>query len=68
MSLQGFHTTKGLALAAKTAAGARLTVTRVTAGAGGTAASAAVLADEKQTLTVGPAQTDGDRLPLCRRR
>lgn len=45
MSLQGFYTTKGLALAAKAAAGAGLTVTKVTAGSGTTAASAAVLAD-----------------------
>lgn len=64
MSLQGFYTTKGLALAAKAAAGAGLTVTKVTAGSGTTAASAAVLADEKQTLTVGPAQTDGQTATL----
>lgn len=64
MSLQGFHTTKGLALAAKAAAGVRLTVTRVAAGSGATATSAAVLADEKQTLTVGPAQTDGQTATL----
>lgn len=64
MSLQGFHTTKGLALAAKAAAGAGLTVTKVTAGSGATATSAAVLADEKQTLTVGPAQTDGQTATL----
>lgn len=42
MSLQGFYTTKGLALAA----------------------SAAALADEKQTLLVGPAQTDGQTATL----
>ena len=64
MSLQGFYTTKGLALAAKAAAGAGLTVTKVTAGSGATAASAAALADEKQTLTVGPAQTDGQTATL----
>lgn len=64
MSLQGFHTTKGLALAAKAAAGAGLTVTKVTAGSGATATSAAALADEKQTLTVGPAQTDGQTATL----
>ena len=64
MSLQGFYTTKGLALAAKAAAGAGLTVTKVTAGSGTTAASAAALADEKQTLTVGPAQTDGQTATL----
>lgn len=64
MSLQGFYTTKGLALAAKVAAGAGLTVTKVTAGSGATAASAAALAEEKQTLTVGPAQTDGQTATL----
>ena len=55
MSLQGFYTTKGLALAAKLAAGTGLTITRVTAGSGETAASAAALAQERQTLTVGEA-------------
>lgn len=64
MSLQGFYTAKGLALAAKAAAGAGLTVAKVTAGSGATAASAAALAEEKQTLTVGPAQTDGQTATL----
>ena len=44
MSLQGFYTTNGLALAAKLAAGTGLTITRVTAGSGETAESAAALA------------------------
>ena len=44
MSLQGFYTTKGLALAAKLAAGTGLTLTRVTAGSGEPAASAAAAA------------------------
>lgn len=57
MSLQGFYTAKGLALAAKLAAGTKLTITKVTAGSGTTAASASVLANTRQTLTVGTAQT-----------
>ena len=64
MSLQGFYTSKGLALAARVAAGAGLTVTRVTAGGGTTAADASVLAGEKQTLTVGPAQAEGQTVTL----
>ena len=64
MSLQGFYTSKGLALAARVAAGAGLTVTRVTAGGGTTAADASALAGEKQTLTVGPAQAEGQTVTL----
>lgn len=64
MSLQGFYTTKGLALAAKIAAGAKLTVTKVTAGSGTTAASAAVLAGTKQTLTAGEATVSGQTAVL----
>lgn len=65
MSLQGFYTTKGLALAAKIAAGTALVITRVTAGSGTeTATSASVLMDEIQTLTVGPAQTSGQTATL----
>ena len=59
MSLQGFYTTKGLTLAAKIAAGTKLTVTKVTAGSGTTVASAAVLEQEKQTLPVGEAAVSG---------
>ena len=55
MSLQGFYTTKGLALAAKMAAGTKLTITKVTAGTGETAKDAAALAQEQQTLTAGTA-------------
>ena len=64
MSLQGFYTTKGLALAAKLAAGTGLTITRVTAGSGQTAASAAALAQERQTLTVGEAAVSGQSAVL----
>ena len=49
MSLQGFYTTKGLALAAKLAAGTGLTITRVTAGSGETAASAAAPKAKRRT-------------------
>lgn len=64
MSLQGTYTTKGLALAAKIAAGTRLTVTRVMAGGGTTAAGALALAEEKQTLTVGTAEAGGQTAAL----
>lgn len=64
MSLQGFYTTKGLALAAKLAAGTGLTITRVTAGSGETAESAAALAQERQTLTVGEAAVSGQSAVL----
>lgn len=57
MSLQGFYTTKGLALAAKIAAGTKLTITKVTAGSGTTGESASALAQERQTLAVGTAET-----------
>ena len=59
MSFQGFYTTKGLALAAKIAAGTKLTITKVTAGSGETAKSATALAGEKQALTVGTAAVSG---------
>ena len=55
MSFQGFYTTRGLALAAKIAAGTKLTITKVTAGSGETAKTAATLAQEQQTLTAGTA-------------
>ena len=55
MSFQGFYTIKGRALAAKLAAGTKLTITKVTAGSGETAKTAAALAGEMQTLTAGTA-------------
>lgn len=64
MNLQGFYTTKGLTLAAKLAAGAKLSVTKVTAGSGTTAVAAAGLAETKQTLTVGTTQTEGQSAVL----
>lgn len=64
MSLNGFYTTAGLALAAKVAAGTKLNVTKVMAGSGTTEASAAGLADAKQTLTVGTAAVSGQTASL----
>ena len=64
MSLQGFYTERGLALAGKLAAGTKLSVTRVTAGSGETAESAAALSQEKQTLTVGAAAAEGNQATL----
>lgn len=64
MSLQVFYTTKGLALAAKIAAGTKLTVTKVTAGSGTTVEKASALAQERQTLTVGTAQVRGQTATL----
>lgn len=64
MSLQGFYTTQGLALAAKIAAGTKLTVTKVTAGSGTTAAGDSVLAGTKQTLTVGEAAVSAQTAAL----
>ena len=64
MSFHGFYTTKGLALAAKIAAGTKLTITKVTAGSGETAKSAAALAQEQQTLTAGTAAVSGETAVL----
>ncbi len=64
MNLQGFYTAKGFALAAKVSAGTKLTVTKVTAGGGTTAAGALALAEEKQTLTVGTAEISGQTAML----
>ena len=64
MSFQGFYTTKGLALAAKIAAGTKLTITKVTAGSGETAKTAAALAQEQQTLTAGTAAVSGETAVL----
>ena len=64
MSFHGFYTTNGLTLAAKIAAGTKLTITKVTAGSGETAKSAAALAGEKQTLTAGTASVSGQSAVL----
>lgn len=64
MNLQGYYTEKGLVLAAKVSAGTKLTVTKVTAGGGTTAANALTLAEEKQTLTVGTAEVSGQTATL----
>lgn len=64
MSFHGFYTTKGLTLAAKIAAGTRLTITKVTAGSGETAKTAATLAQEQQTLTAGTAAVSGQSAVL----
>ena len=64
MSLHGFYTEKGLALAAKLAAGAMLSVTKIGAGGGTTAASAAALAGSKQELSVGKARSAGQSAVL----
>ena len=64
MSLQGFYTTKGLTLAAKIAAGTKLTITKVTAGSGETAKTATTLAQEQQTLTAGTAAISGESAVL----
>lgn len=61
MNIQGSYTNKGLALAAKTAAGARLRVTRVVAGSGTTTdiPNATALPSIQQTLAVGEAHCVG---------
>lgn len=67
MTLQGFYTNKGRALAAKIAGGTTaLTVTRVVAGSGHTAdiPSATALPDIRQTLTVGAASVNGSTATL----
>lgn len=61
MTLQGYYTDKGRALAAKAAGGITpLIVTRVVAGSGHTEdiPSATALPDSEQTLTVGTAEVD----------
>lgn len=66
MNIQGTYTNKGLALTAKTAAGARLRVTRVVGGSGHTQdiPNAAVLPEIRQTLAVGEARCAGDTAVL----
>lgn len=66
MNIQGTYTNKGLALTAKTAAGACLRVTRVVGGSGHTAdiPNAAQLSEIRQTLAVGEARCAGDTAVL----
>ena len=66
MNIQGTYTNKGLALTAKTAAGACLRVTRVVGGSGHTPdiPKAAALPEIRQTLTVGEARCAGDTAVL----
>lgn len=62
MNIQGTYTNKGLALTAKTAAGACLRVTRVVGGSGHTPdiPNAAQLLEIRQTLAVGEARCAGN--------
>ena len=66
MNIQGTYTNKGLALAAKTAAGACLRVTRVVGGSGHTPdiPNAAALPEIRQTLAVGEARCTGNTAVL----
>ena len=66
MNIQGTYTNKGLALTAKTAAGACLRVSRVVGGSGHTTdvLNAAALPEIRQTLTVGEACCTGDTAVL----
>ena len=66
MNIQGIYTNKGLALAAKTAAGACLRVTRVVGGSGHTPdiPNAAQLSEIRQTLAVGEARCAGNTAVL----
>lgn len=66
MNIQGTYTNKGLALTAKTAAGACLRVTRVVGGSGHTTdvPNTVQLPEIRQTLTVGEARCAGDTAVL----
>jgi len=66
MNIQGTYTNKGLALAAKTAAGACLRVTRVVGGSGHTTdvPNAVQLPEIRQTLAVGEARCTGNTAVL----
>lgn len=66
MNIQGTYTNKGLALTAKTAAGACLRVTRVVGGSGHTTdvPNAVALPEIRQTLTVGEARCTGNTAVL----
>lgn len=66
MNIQGKYTNKGLALTAKTAAGACLRVTRVVGGSGHTTdvPNAVQLPEIRQTLAVGEARCTGNTAVL----
>ena len=66
MNIQGTYTNKGLALTAKTAAGACLRVIRVVGGSGYTTdiPNAAALSEIRQTLAVGEARCAGNTAVL----
>lgn len=64
MGLTGIFTRKGKELELKVRAGTPLTITRVTAGSGGTGESAGALAQEKQTLMVGKRHVRGSTVTL----
>lgn len=66
MNIQGIYTSKGLALTAKTSAGACLRVTRVVGGSGHTTdiPNAAALSEIRQTLAVGEARCAGNTAVL----
>ena len=66
MNIQGTYTNKGLALTAKTAAGACLRVIRVVGGSGYTTdiPNAAALSEIRQTLAVGEARCVGNTAVL----
>ena len=66
MNIQGTYTNKGLALTAKTAAGACLRVTRVVGGSGHITdvPKAVALPEIRQTLTVGEARCTGNTAVL----
>ena len=66
MNIQGTYTNKGLALTAKTAAGACLRVTRVVGGSGHTSdiPGAAALSEIQQTLAAGAARCAGNTAVL----
>ena len=66
MNIQGIYTSKGLALTAKTSAGACLRVTRMVGGSGHTTdiPNAAALSEIRQTLAVGEARCAGNTAVL----
>lgn len=64
MGLTGIFTQKGKELELKVRAGTPLTITRVTAGSGGTGESAGTLAQEKQTLMAGKRHVRGSTVTL----
>lgn len=64
MELLGYFTEKGTALSAKLLTGTALTITRVAAGDGETALSAAALERERQTLAVSAMRRSGATVVL----